>query len=164
LALKGGQYFVGNETQKTSTGTKATSGVGFTPTGLFFASYNLTAQSTRQDHNRMSVAAASAAGTEGGTWAGDTDAVGTASTDQSTSTSKALTLIDSDAPGAVDAEADVDSLDGDGFTLDWTTADAVEREFLFMAMGSEVGPAAPDIGWLVRQPGPVHETPEIVAY
>jgi hypothetical protein len=24
--------------------------------------------------------------------------------------------------------------------------------------------AVPDIGWLVRQPGPVRETPEVVAY
>jgi hypothetical protein len=135
LALKGGQYFVGNETQKTSTGTRATTGVGFTPKGLLVMGYNLTAQTTPQDHNRLTVGAASGAGVESCVWTGDTDALGTSSVDMSTSITKVLQHIDSDAPAGVDAEADLNAFDGDGFTLDWTTADAVARQFLFLAMG-----------------------------
>ncbi len=142
LALRGGQYSIGTETQKTSTGTKAKTGVGFQPTGLLLAGFNRASVATHQVHNRISVGAASAAGTEGGTWAGDTDALADSSTDMATSTTKVFTHIDTDAPSAVDAEADLSSFDSDGFTLDWTTADAVAREFLFLAMGDAAAVAA----------------------
>jgi hypothetical protein len=36
----------------------------------------------------------------------------------------------------VDAEADLDTMDSDGFTLDWTTADSTAREHGYLAMAS----------------------------
>jgi hypothetical protein len=136
LALKGGRYFVGNETQRTSTGTRAKTGVGFTPTGILAFSVNATANASVAAHDRIAIGGASAAGTEGATWAGDTDSLATTSADQSTVTDKVLRLIDTDGPAAADAEADLDSFDADGFTLDWTTADAVAREFVFICFGT----------------------------
>jgi hypothetical protein len=42
-----------------------------------------------------------------------------------------------------DAEADLNSFDADGFTLNWSTADATAREFIYLAFGSDAGaPAA----------------------
>jgi hypothetical protein len=142
LALKGGQYFVGSETQKTSTGAKATTGVGFEPTGLLIAGFNAVANASVATHNRISLGAASAAGIEGCTWIGDTDAAADMSTDMSTIATKVLMHIDTDGPSAVDAEADLDSFDADGFTLGWTTADAVARQFIFLAMGDAAADGA----------------------
>ncbi len=143
LALKGGSYKVGAETQKTSTGTKATTGAGFQPTGLFLASFNDVAQTTPQPHHRFSVGAASAAGVEGASWIGDTDAAATSSTNMSTLTTKVIHLINADDPASPSAEADLSSLDSDGFTLDWTTADATAREFVYLAIGSTGGGGTP---------------------
>jgi hypothetical protein len=117
--------------------------VGFQPTGLLLGGFNRTAAGTKQDHNRIAIGAASAAGTEGAIWAGDTDNVGFMSIDMSTVTNKVLRLIDTDAPSAADAEADLNSLDSDGFTLNWSTADAVAREFFYLAMGDTAAAAVP---------------------
>lgn len=46
LALKGGKYDVRVETQKTSSGTKSTTGIGFTPTGLLLMGTNATASTS----------------------------------------------------------------------------------------------------------------------
>ena len=152
LALKGGQYAVGSDTQKTSTGTKATTGIGFTPKGLLLFSFNKIASVNPSTNNRFSLGGASAAGTEGSIWVGDTHGADPMSTDKATSTTKIIQLIDTDAPTAVDAEADLSSFDSDGFTLDWTTADAVARQFVYLAMGDA---AAADINidkWLGSRP------------
>lgn len=143
LAIRGGQYYVGSDLQRTTTGTEPTTGVGFLPTGLLMLSCNQIASATVDVHERFSVGAASGAGTEGCIWEGDTDALDISSTDMSTLTDKVIRLIDTDAPVAADAEADLDSFDADGFTLDWTTADAVAREFVFLAMGSSPVAAEP---------------------
>jgi hypothetical protein len=45
-------------------------------------------------------------------------------------------------PSTVDAEADLNSFDADGYTLGWTTADATAREFVAVSMGSTVAAAA----------------------
>jgi hypothetical protein len=65
----------------------------------------------------------------------------------------------STATSTTDAEADLSSLDSDGFTLDWTTADAVAREFIFTAFGSSSDtlgwPAVDSLGGPYKQRAPM---------
>ncbi|NJO82887.1 MAG: hypothetical protein HC828_08740, partial [Blastochloris sp.] len=58
VSMKGGQYKLGVETQKTSTGTKATTGVGFEPTGLLAFSVGQTSKTTIGEGAYASIAAA----------------------------------------------------------------------------------------------------------
>ncbi len=136
LALKGGDYHVGAETSKTSTGTKATTGVGFEVGALLIFSASNVASDAVDAHNRIALGAASAPGTEGCIWAGDTDGLGTTEADMATSESKIIALYDTTSPSSADAEADLDSLDSDGYTLDWTTASASAFEFAYLALGA----------------------------
>jgi hypothetical protein len=140
LALRGGQYKVGAETQKTSTGTKATTGVGFQPRSLFFFGYNHTAQSTiKTDTARTSIGASDGTN-DRSVWAGgeDNKTPAAATNEESRlSTTKAF-MHATEVGDALLAEADLTTLGADGFTLDWTTADATAREFIYLAAGDAV--------------------------
>jgi hypothetical protein len=57
LALKGGSFKAGVETQATSTGTKATTGVGFKPSGLLLFGSNR-AHSASADFTQMHLSSA----------------------------------------------------------------------------------------------------------
>jgi hypothetical protein len=139
LCLKGGQYKIGAETQKTSTGTKATTGTSFTPTGLLTWGVNNTASSSIADNARLSIGFASGAGDEKSIWGGSLDNQGTSVSDSRYSATKVIEHCTEGTP-TVNAAADVDSFDSNGFTLDWTTADATAREFLYLAFGSDAAP------------------------
>jgi hypothetical protein len=138
LALEGGNYFVGSDTAKiTTTGTKATTGVGFQPTGLLSMSWNQVASSSidTSSSNNMKASYFASDGTrEGGVWVGSDDAASTMETNKRTVTDKALGM--STWTATTNAEADLSSFDSDGFTLNWTTVDATAREFIFVAFGS----------------------------
>jgi hypothetical protein len=143
LALAGAfDVYVGADTQKTSTGTKATTGVGFTPKALLFGSWGQAASASvdtsSADNQKASIGAATATD-EGFVWNNDVDGAATSVANMRTVTDKAIGFSTSTA--TTDAEADLSSLDGDGFTLDWTTADGTAREFIFAAFGSS-SPAA----------------------
>jgi hypothetical protein len=135
LAIQGGQHKVGTETQKTSTGTKATTGVGFSPDGLFCFSTNLaTSASINSTTAKVTIAAADGTN-EGGSWNQHANGALTMDLDSRTYTDKAIGL--STQASTTDAEADVSSFDSDGFTLDWTTADGTAREFIYWAVAAE---------------------------
>ncbi len=135
LCLKGGQYDIGVETQKTSTGTKATTGVGFTPTGLFVMGINQTTSASVQAGLRLSSGMASGATERACHWSGDSDNVGTTVCDSDIDTGAIIKHMTEGTP-STEAEADLDSFDADGFTLDWVAADATAREFVYVAFGS----------------------------
>lgn len=134
LALKGGQYAVGNDEQKTSTGTRATTGIGFQPIALFAQSFNNVKNTSILANYRHSLGAASGPGERWSTWHGEKDGASTAVADRSNESDEFLQMITEGTP-TINAEADLDSFDTDGFTLNWTTADAVVREFIFLAIG-----------------------------
>jgi len=136
LCLKGGQYKIGTETQKTSTGTKATTGVGFLPTGLLVFGANNTTSTAIADHARLSIGAASSVGVEKSIFGGATDAQADGVADSIYSATKLLVHATEGTP-TTNAEADLSSFDAGGFTVDWTTADATAREFGFVAFGSD---------------------------
>lgn len=151
LCLKGGQYAIGTDTQKTSTGTKATSGLGFQPTGLILGSANATSSASTTNTARMSVGFASGATERACVFVGDTDNQSTTVSDTDYDSAAAIKMLTEGTP-TVDAEADLSSFDSDGFTLNWGTADATAREFAYLAFGSDAGGAsvlALDEGMLV---------------
>ncbi|MGH9921299.1 MAG: hypothetical protein ACRD38_00955 [Nitrososphaerales archaeon] len=138
MAIKGGKYKVGTFTQPT-TGTppftQAITGVGFQPTGLMLASFNNVAASTVQSHSRLSFGASDGTN-EGAMWFGDKDNVGTTVTEEYSDTAKVIRLATETTP-TTDAEADLQSFDSDGFTLNWTTRnDATAREIIYIALGN----------------------------
>lgn len=135
LFLKGGQFKVGSASQKTSTGTNATTGVGFTPTGLVLASFNNIATTSVVDNIRNSFGAASGTTARGAAWMGSSDNVATRVADSNLDRTKVIKMMTEGTP-TTEAAADLSSFDSDGFTLDWTTADATAREILYFAFGS----------------------------
>lgn len=134
LCLKGGNYKVGSDTQKTSTGLKATTGMSFTPAGAWMQSVSSTTSASIQTESILSIGAShggsanSAAATSQ-----DKDNVSTTDSNRSMRDGKCLELRNSSF--TMLAEAHIDSLESGGFTLDWTTADATAREFVYLAMG-----------------------------
>jgi hypothetical protein len=161
LALSGTfKVYVGAGLQKTSTGTEATTGVGFTPNALLFGSWGQAASASvdtsSADNTKVSIGAATATA-EGFVWNNDVDGAATSVANMRTVTDKAIGF--STATSTTDAEADLSSLDSDGFTLDWTTADAVAREFIFTAFGSSSDtlgwPAVDSLGGPYKQRAPM---------
>ena len=136
-ALGGIQAMAGSGLQPGTTGTQAISGLGFTPKLVFLLSVGTTAQTTVQTETRWSLGAATGLA-QGRSWFGATDAVNPSVTARGHSISVVITSATPNATGsstAVTAEAALQSLDVDGFTLNWTTADATAREYLWLAMG-----------------------------
>ena len=143
LALKGGNYFVGVE---------STRAIGFKPTGFLAMSWGL-ATNTAADFTQARIAVHGADGTnKGGAWIQSQGGVTPSNTDSRTQTDKAIGM--STQNTTTDGEADVTFDQGDGFTLNWTTADATAREFVFAAFGVPAGSfVTANIGPTVRLPG-----------
>lgn len=124
-------FYVGSDSQKTSTGTKATTGVGFQPgAGWFMHSGN-----TSTGNNTSSPTAhvfSAADGTNENALGGYSY---TSGTDYTYGDSDLLPFVDS--AGSVVANAHLDSFNSDGFTLDWVNADAVARLFLYAMFETE---------------------------
>lgn len=137
ICIKGGNWKVGTETQKTSTGTKATTSVGFQPSGLILGSVCGTATSGVDTHARLSLGVATSPSQNTAIWTGDQDAADPTVANTIMRSDKCLTMATEGASASptVNAEAELDSLDSDGFTLDWTTADATARVFGYVAFG-----------------------------
>lgn len=140
LAIQGGEWAVGTETQKTSTGTKATTGLGLTPAGLLVCSAGHNTANSITPTARFSFGVSDGTNSEG-TWFGDEDAVANTNCDSSYSTTNLLMFKDEAGGGSPTtlAEAELDSFDSDGFTLDWTTADSTARIFGYVAVGTPSG-------------------------
>jgi hypothetical protein len=142
LALKGGLYQVGAETQATSATTKDTATSGMTPAALLAFSWNLAASSSQSVLVGKSSVGASDGTNHRGGWIEAVDARATASVGTNTnklySQTNILTMATSDS--TTDAAADV-AFASEKFTMNWTTADATAREFIYLAVGNT--PEAP---------------------
>jgi hypothetical protein len=142
VALKGGQFKTGSFNQATSTGSQATTGVGFQPSVLLLQSINNASSALVLANSRNSFGAGSSSSARAAVWTGDRDNVATSITDQNLDQTSICRLMTETTP-TVDADADLTSLDSDGFTLDWTTADATAREILYFAAGATGGGGGP---------------------
>lgn len=135
LALGGAaQYYLGSFASAVTTGNQSVTGVGFRPKLELFSGNSHTAiGSTTHSRMVMGMAASSSAQRVYGMSATDTRP-GNSESVSLRSTSKCILH----ASGALttDADAAFVSQDADGFTVNWTTADASARVNLFIAIGA----------------------------
>jgi hypothetical protein len=136
VALAGGQYKVGTDTQKTSTGVQAKD-VGFPLSGVLFAGCNAAANSS-VDTAAMKLSVGGSDGVnEGFAWMEAVDNVNPSQVSSRHVTDKAFGH--STADTTTNAEADC-AFSGNTYELNWTTADATDDEFGYFGFGSD--PAA----------------------
>ena len=137
LALRGVNAHAGSFSKSTNTGvpvSQPVTGSTFAPSVVLLSSVQDVAQAgTPTVQNRVGIGAASATA-EGSSAVADLDAAATMSTQGIDKTSKAFMKVNN-ATSTIDAEADLASMDTDGFTLSWTTNDAVATEILYLAFG-----------------------------
>ncbi len=141
LAIKDpdSEFAVGVETQNTSTGTKATTGVGFKPgAGIFLGSYKTVDNDFTQATSPSSDAMMSIGCADGllnqsceAEW---NISGGFGGHDQNWYADNGIVLTLGDNAATLITAATVDSWDSDGFTLDWTISDAVARYFIYGVM------------------------------
>jgi hypothetical protein len=131
LCLKGGSFKVGAFTQKTSSGSQATTGVGFTPTGLLSFSVGQTAGAAIGSIQYIMTGAA-ASSTKRAAVEYSSGAVASCALDR---THVYISYADNATP-TTQGLADLTSFDADGFTLNYGTADATAREVIYLAVGN----------------------------
>lgn len=134
LALKGVKAKAGNFTKSitTPTATQAVTGAGFQPRLLLLASFQDVTQANPVAHTRLGFGASDTIN-KGSAALTDADAAGTSIAKSIDKTSKVFVKVNNNTP-AVDAEANLTSLDSDGFTLNWTTNDAVATQMTYLAL------------------------------
>ena len=138
LCLKGGSYNVGEISQKTSTGTQAYTGVGFKPSVVMLLSANDATDSDTEAHYNISTGAATFGLAQGSVWAGSVDAADPTQSDSYLDRTNVIRMMTAGTP-STEAIAAYTSSDNDGFTLNWTTADATARKILYLAIGPAHG-------------------------
>lgn len=141
LSLGGNaQFALGNFNQPTSTGNQSITGVGFTPKAEIFVSDMKVASADVTVNSRVGIGFAVSSS--------DRRVIATTALDAADPTDTArdldealcaLAISDGGTPTR-QAQADFVSQDADGFTLNWTTADATARRMLYLAIGA--GPVA----------------------
>lgn len=151
------QFRVGVETQKTSPGTKATTGLGFRPGGgLFFGSYKTTDNDlTYAGPPLWSWGAADGAGNSGVAVEFNEPGSGTG---ENSYQNPGEVLCIAEVPFTLRAAASVSSWDADGFTLNYSAADAVARKFIYGVFSTHKADPCkrfrPQIYRLVKGPRP----------
>ncbi|HEY7160728.1 MAG TPA: hypothetical protein VH815_05680, partial [Acidobacteriota bacterium] len=125
LSLKGLNSHTGafNKSTAGAPASQTVTGVGFTPTFVFFSSFMDVAQGAPVDQGRYGQGASDGT-TEGSSTFQDTNGQGTTSVDSIDKTSKVFVKVDNNTP-TINAEADLTSFNSNGFTLNWTTNDNV---------------------------------------
>ena len=152
LALGGADLVakVVEDSAKTTAGAQAKTGVGFQPKGLLALSrQNATTPdtiATITDNARMVMGMRDAT-SESYTWGASQDAADPTDTDRYHDRTKVLGFRDN--ARALLAEADVQSLDSDGYTLDWTTASGTAHHFFVLALGESSSGARTRLGMVL---------------
>lgn len=138
LAIKGGQWKVGNTTNNTSTGNQSITGAGFTPVGALFCSSGHTSAGTITPTARMGVGFATSSTARRAYWCGDEDAAANALADSRYVEDKCLILYDEAGGGAPTSQlqADYVSNDSDGCTINITNTNGTAYNFGYVFFGS----------------------------
>ena len=136
---------VGTDTQPLSATTKTTTGLPHTPIGLLLGSVGATSSASAAGGVAHSLGASDGAN-DACQWSRATDNSPNTSEGKVHSNAKSIQAGDSTA-NTILAEAEVSAFASGQFTLNWTTADAVAREFFYATLGepNEAGALAP---WL----------------
>jgi len=122
LALWGGEYSVGYFSKSTSTGNDSITGVGFQPEGVLFANVGGSAFTfTTDDHSYYGFGATDGTN-EKATWIYDEDNVSTTNAGAISKSDKSIVIAPNNSR-TIASEADIVSLDSDGFTINWSSND-----------------------------------------
>ena len=134
LALKGVNVKPGSFLKATGAApaTQAITGVGFRPNLVMLANVQGTASAAPVVHSRFGLGASDGT-TEGSSAFQDQDAAGIMATEAIDKTSKVFVKVDNSTP-VINAEANLTTFGTDGFTLNWTTNDAVQTRILYLSM------------------------------
>lgn len=137
LAIKGGQWKVGTFQQPNgTTGNQAVTGVGFQPSGVFFGSAKTTTDGTVTAGADATYGAATSSSAMESFWNGDLDNVADTVAKRYYKTDKVIQFRTAVSTGStLLAEASYVSNDTDGFTVNWSTADANQRYIGYVAVG-----------------------------
>ncbi len=140
MAIKGGKWDVGKLDVPTATApvTQSISGLGFTPKGLLLTSFNNASATGIIAHNRISIGASDGTN-KASIWSGDKDNVSPSVSALYVDAVKVIRLVTeatTASSSTKNAEADLQTFDTSGFTLNWTTTDpAFAREVIYIAFG-----------------------------
>ncbi len=143
LSIKGPKFAIGNTPKKADgTGTQAiASGLSFQPSAYMMFAMKTAANTAIQANSNTAFGAGASTSQEVSFWANSQDAQDPYIADNWTSTTKVLGLAPNN-PSAVDAAADHSSMDTGGFTVNWTTNDAVASDIGWVAIGAASAPPA----------------------
>jgi hypothetical protein len=134
LALRGVSAKVGNFNKATAVGAQTVGDVEFQPDVVLLTSFQDIARAAPVAHSRFGIGASDGT-TEASTSFSDTNALaGVSSVDQMAKIDKVFIKNDNNTQ-TVNAEADLTAFTNTGFTLDWTTNDAVATQMLYLALG-----------------------------
>ena len=147
LALRGGLHQLGSFNQAIAAGNQQTAGVGFHPDGLFLASFGRVTSAAIAADSEVSLGAASGTAARGAIWSESIDLnLGppvNANTEANTATLTDRIIRMATGPATTHTDANLTSFDSDGFTLNWSAANATARQILYWAVGS----GAPVVRW-----------------
>lgn len=135
LCLKGPRFKAGSFTKSTggAPASQSVTGVGFTPRGLAFASDMDVVATDNRAHNRWGLGFYDGTNEQAGTRVAENN-VAVSNVDAISRSDKVFVKVDN-TTATQDAVADGTSLDADGFTLNWTTNDAVATQIFYLAAG-----------------------------
>lgn len=135
LCLKGGKYKAGRILKSTAAApaSQPVTGVGFAPGALLLAGVQDISRAAPLSSGGVAYGLGASDGTS--EWGAALYGAATATRTNISKTTKVYEKVNNGSK-VIDAEADLASMDADGFTLDWTTNDAVETSILYLAIGS----------------------------
>jgi len=135
------QFATGSFTKSTggAPASQSVTGLGFEPKALILFSTQTTADDSITSHLEMAIGFSDGTN-EKSMWGGSESLVATSDADRFSNSTKLLTLRDitSATSGDLLAECDLTSFDSDGFTINWTTNNAVATKIKFIAYGGDI--------------------------
>ena len=120
-------------------------GTGFQPSVVLLSSFQDVTRATPVTQSRFGFGASNGV-TEGAQAFADADAVAAKSVQSVDKTSKVFVKVNN-STSTVDAQADLTSMDANGFTLNWATNDAVPTQILYLALAPLVNTEVKLIGF-----------------
>ncbi len=126
---------IGNDTAKTTTGTKATTGVGFQPDAIILSTILATGTDGNLTSAGIGFGASSGVGEDGASSVASRDGLPTSETRQWQEADACILAM---ASAAGNFEAHLDSFDADGFTLDYVNAAFSAQQIFYIALKANV--------------------------
>ena len=135
LALRGVKADAGNFNKSATAGSnisQAVTGIGFKPAAVLLASNQNVSSAFAQNHARFGIGVADGTSV-GSTAIADAHAVNPSNAFYVDKTTRAFMKVDNTTQ-TIAAEANFTSADPDGFTLSWTTNDAIATQMVYLAL------------------------------